>query len=65
MGKIEMRIVRETNNQTVVNIPASVKEALVLKGGDVVVFTLDGDNSVKLTKIDEDEFMHWVQKERD
>lgn len=63
MGKIEMRIVRETNNQVVVNIPAIVRETLELKGGDIVAFTPLSEKVVAITKVEEKNIIDFVAKE--
>ena len=63
MGKIEMRIVRETNNQVVVNIPAIVRETLELKGGDIVAFKPISAKVVAITKVEEKNKIEFFSQE--
>lgn len=63
MSKPEMRIVRETNNQVIVNIPASIRDALKLEKGDVLAFAIVKEGVVALMKVEAGSLMDIFKKE--
>ena len=63
MGKPEMRVVRETNNQVVVNIPLSIRQALKLEKGDVLAFLEIKEGIVALAKVEAESLMDIFKKE--
>jgi bifunctional DNA-binding transcriptional regulator/antitoxin component of YhaV-PrlF toxin-antitoxin module len=58
-----MRIVRETNNQVVVNIPASIRDALKLEKGDVLAFVIIKDGVVGMVKVEAGSLLDIFKKE--